>query len=297
MRASLSSSTPSRSSRPGEFITGSELEETAGVSFAEPLRDPSRSATKDPLERALQSAVHDVRNRLLVIYSATAWVRDMPRSVTRDLIETSIRLELGVDRVRRLLTALLHPVELDAHGPAMGGSLAVFLVDRIPSVAREFELFFADFDHALARMRAELPGSGPDGVELLFDLEEAARGLRAAHEALLRCAHDGAPLQPPPVETLSMRWLERHVRRELCALTSGLPIHGVVERAPSCPHTVAGDRRRVLQTVNGLLVHGSRHAAQGTLTVTIDILHDALWIHVAHDGRDATVSASCPVHL
>ncbi len=297
MRASLSSSTPSRSSRPGEFITGSEPEETAGVSFTEPPRDPARSATKDPLERALQSVVHDVRNRLLVIYSATAWVRDTPRSVTRDLIDTSVRLELGVDRARRLLTALLHPVELDAHGPTAGDGLSAFLVDRIPSVAREFELFFAAFDHALAQMRAELPGAGQDGVELLFDLEEAARGLRAAHESLQRCAHECAPLHHPPVETLSMRWLERHVRRELCALTSGLPIHGVVERSPSCPHTVAGDRRRVLQTVSGLLVHGSRHAAEGTLTVTIDILHDALWIHVAHDGRDATVSASCPVHL
>ncbi len=122
---------------------------------------PGLSLHLAPLARAAgaPTALCDLRNQLLVFFSASAWARTQSTSHAIELRDATRALERAASQLRDALACEVTaaPTEITASA-----------VQR----------FVADTDTPMGTLRRSLMLSGIDGVELLADLEVALARVR-----------------------------------------------------------------------------------------------------------------------
>lgn len=138
-----------------------------------PLRSSYRPA--DPAHRA----VKDLRNRLLVFYSASAWARSRTGECVADVRGAVAEIERSVESLRaalQLLAAALEP-SLEQRAPDL--TTRVF-----PEAARSIARFLEEAERSMCPLRRGLALCGTDGAELLADLEDTLIRVRDAARLL-----------------------------------------------------------------------------------------------------------------
>jgi hypothetical protein len=140
------------------------------------FRSPSRPASvraSDP-DELTRAAVQELRNRMLVFYSATAWSRAQPHEGAAELRLATELLERFAEELRRPLLALVESLELTRDDRT--------LVLETGEAARRFA---TSSELPMTTLRRALVLYESDGMELLADLEDALARVRDISIALL----------------------------------------------------------------------------------------------------------------
>jgi hypothetical protein len=148
-----------------------------------------RPAAPRPLD-ATQFAVKDLRNRLLVFYSASAWARSRRATLWPDVTPATTELERSAETLRRTLQALI--TALDPSNDHCDPKEITHEI--VPEAARAVGEFLLRTEDAMAALRKGLVLCGIDGRELLADLEDALLHVRDA--AFLLAAASCRPSYP-----------------------------------------------------------------------------------------------------
>ena len=140
---------------------------------------------------AAQFAVKDLRNRLLVFYSASAWARSRRASLWPEVTPATAEIERSAESLRATLQVLISALE-----PSNDSDPAELARSVVPEAARAVGEFLHRTEHSMTSLRSGLTLCGTDGRELLADLEDALLHVRDA--AFLLAASSCRPSYPAP---------------------------------------------------------------------------------------------------
>lgn len=136
------------------------------------------SAAPQPVSETTQLAVKNLRNHLMVFFSATAWVRSR-RGVWPDAVSATSEMERAADSLRGVLQVLIAALEHTADAEH-----AAFTARLLREAATSVHDFHRNADQAMTPLRRGLALCGTDGHELLADLEGAMLRVRDAAQTL-----------------------------------------------------------------------------------------------------------------
>jgi hypothetical protein len=138
--------------------------------FRSSVRPPRALSHEDQCLDAARGAVRELRNRLLVFYSASAWARTQRSSAALELRDAAYSLERAAETLRGPLVAFTGAVDATRRE-----DLSPWLV---PSTGEAVRRFVASAEEPMVTMRRTLMAFDLDGIELLADLEDALARVR-----------------------------------------------------------------------------------------------------------------------
>lgn len=146
-------------------------------------RSPSRpaGAPERDVAAAIRTAVHDLRNRLLVFYSATAWSRAQHAEGAADLRAAADLLERFAEELRAPLLTLVGALERARSENVTDD------IDLVTETGEAAMRFAAAVEQPMTTLRRALVLYDIDGMELLADLEDALARVREIASSLLAC--------------------------------------------------------------------------------------------------------------
>lgn len=136
-----------------------------------PSARPARALShEDQCLDAARGAVRELRNRLLVFYSASAWARTQRSHGALELRDAAYSLERAAETLRGPLVAFTGAVDTTRRE-----ELSPWLV---PSTGEAVRRFVASAEEPMVTMRRTLMAFDLEGIELLADLEDALARVR-----------------------------------------------------------------------------------------------------------------------
>jgi hypothetical protein len=112
--------------------------------------------------------VQELRNRLMVFYSVSAWARSRRDAVRGDIRDAATQLETSAEQLRVALQTLL--LALAPSWEARSPDLAA---RAVPDTRMAVQTFVHNTEGAMDTLRRALVLCGIEGHELLADLEDA----------------------------------------------------------------------------------------------------------------------------
>ncbi len=145
-------------------------------------RSPSRpAAPRSDAATSIRARVQDLRNRMLVFYSAVAWSRAQRAEGAADLRIAADLVERHAEDLRAPLLSLVSALER---------ARSEDLTDDIEMVTETGEAamrFATSLEQPMSTLRRALVLYDTDGMELLADLEDALARVREIAASLLAC--------------------------------------------------------------------------------------------------------------
>lgn len=138
--------------------------------FRSSVRPPRAPSHESERLDAARGAVRELRNRLLVFYSASAWARTQRTTAALELRDAAYALERAAETLRGPLVAFTGAVE-----GRRKEALAPWLV---PSTGEAVRRFVASAEEPMTTLRRALMAFDLEGIELLADLEDALARVR-----------------------------------------------------------------------------------------------------------------------
>ena len=143
---------------------------SAPLLFRSTVRPPRALSHEDQCLDAARGAVRELRNRLLVFYSASAWARTQRTGAALELRNAAYSLERAAETLRGPLVAFTSSVDSTRRE-----ALFPWLV---PSTGEAVRRFVASAEEPMVTMRRMLMAFDIEGMELLADLEDALARVR-----------------------------------------------------------------------------------------------------------------------
>lgn len=143
------------------------------------VRSPSRppDATPSNASDSIRAAVMELRNRLLVFYSGSAWARAQHAHGATELCAATDALERHAEDLRVPLLRLVGALERSSDRSV--------LEDVVRSTGQAAMRFVVASESPMSVLRRALVLYASDGMELLADLEDALARVRDVATSLL----------------------------------------------------------------------------------------------------------------
>lgn len=133
--------------------------------------------------RRAQRAVSDVRNRLMVFYSAAAWARSKQNVLWSEVVPATTDIERSTEVLRVALVPIATAFDASNDNDLEDHHRAV-----LPDAARSVGAFLHEAERPMGTLRRALAVCGAEGAELLADLEDTIVRVRYAAALLAASA-------------------------------------------------------------------------------------------------------------